>query len=143
MTTSGSPDRSRDRLSCRASTSCGSSLTAGAFEQKVDVRDDPRLAVPASEREQWTATLLELGAIYRDAASVVAATGKAAEAAPRGAAGDERREQYRVARELQTRVLTLYRAIGGSTGPLTADQRSQLEYFRSFLKVFEAKLKAA
>jgi hypothetical protein len=68
---------------------------------------------------------------------------QAAGAAAEGAPGDGARERHRVARELQARILTLYRAIGGVTATPTADQRSQLEYFRSFLKLFETRLRAA
>jgi hypothetical protein len=113
------------------------------FEQRVRVSDDPRLAVPQSEREQWTATLLDLAELYRDATSIVVSTARAAAAGPAGAAGDERRERSRIARELQARILTLYRAVGASTGPMTADQRSQHAYFKSFLEVFEARLRGA
>ncbi len=120
-------------------------LAAGGqvVEQKVRVSDDPRIEVPQTERERWTAAQLEVAALYRDATALVDSTARRASAAPEGRAALDARERQRVARELQTRLLTLYRAIGGSTGPLTADQRAQVEYFRSFMRVFEARLKAA
>jgi hypothetical protein len=114
-----------------------------ALEQTVRVSDDPRLDVVPSVREQWTATQLEVAALYRDATVLVDSTSRTAAGAAQDGAGREARERLRVARELQTRLLTLYRAIGGSTGPLTADQRAQIEYFRSFMRLFEARLKAA
>ena len=113
------------------------------LEQRVQVSDDPRLSVPPTERQRWTETLLEIGALYREAAGLVATARARADSAPAGAAGTAAREALRVARELQSRLLRLYQAVSASTGPLTADQRSQLDYFRSFVKLVEARLKPA
>jgi photosystem II stability/assembly factor-like uncharacterized protein len=99
------------------------------FEQQIQVADDPRLSVPATEREQWTSTLRDLAVVYADASALM----KAADGAT-GTPDQARNERRRVTRELQSRVLRLYRAIDASTGPLTADQRSQLEYFKAFMK---------
>jgi hypothetical protein len=110
-------------------------------EQTVRVDDDPRLQVPATDRQRWTETLLEIGGLYRQAAALVETAKARADAAPPG--GGAAREELRVARELQSRLLRLYRAVSGVTGPLTADQRSQLEYFRSFVTLIEARLKKA
>jgi hypothetical protein len=38
-----------------------------------------------------------------------------------------------VARELRSRALSLYRAIGQSTGKPTADQQSQAQFFKTEL----------
>jgi photosystem II stability/assembly factor-like uncharacterized protein len=110
-------------------------------EQTVQVSNGPRLQVPATDRQRWTETLLEIGGLYRQAAALAQTAKARAEAAP---AGDTAaREELRVARELQSRLLRLYRAVSGVTGPLTADQRSQLEYFRSFVTLIDTRLKKA
>jgi hypothetical protein len=73
-----------------------------------------------------------LAVLYADASALAKAADGARAAG--GAPDESRNERRRVARELQSRVLRLYRAIEASTGPLTADQRSQLDYFKAFMK---------
>jgi photosystem II stability/assembly factor-like uncharacterized protein len=87
-------------------------------EQRVTVREDPRIDIPAAERKEWTDTLLAIADLYRAAAARVDTVPQA---------------ERTSARELQTRLATLYSAVSGSTGPLTADQRSQLQYFSTLL----------
>ena len=44
------------------------------------------------------------------------------------------------AAELRNRISTLYREVGGFTGPITADQRSQIEYYPTVLKDLEQRV---
>ncbi len=101
-------------------------LTAGGrtFEQKVQVNEDPRLQVSAAERKAWTDALVSVGEMYRGAVTLVDQLTK------RGTAAIEQRE---IARELQTRLVTLYRALGQSTGRPTADQQSQIQFYQQEL----------
>lgn len=99
------------------------------FEQRVAVSDDPRLVVAPAARTEWTATLLRIGDLHRAVSALVDAARTAADGTGAGAAAPEARERLRIARELQTRVGSLYRAVSGHTGPLTADQRQQLQFF--------------
>jgi hypothetical protein len=126
-------------------------LAVGATvqEQKVQVTEDPRLQVSVVDRKAWTDALVSIAQAYRDAAAMVAAVKPAFDKLPKIALGaadsgpsGELRDVNRVTRELQTRLLTLYQAVEGSTGAPTADQRSQLKYFEALLKVLDARVRA-
>ena len=101
-------------------------LTAGGrtLEQKVEVNEDPRIQVSPANRKAWTDAMLSVAETYRG----VAATVERLDRQP-GAAADLKD----VARELQSRVITLYRALDDSTAQPTADQRAQIEFFKSEL----------
>ena len=100
-------------------------LTAGGrtLEQKVQVNEDPRIEVTATDRKAWTDALLSVADTYRGVAAVLERIDRP------GAAADLKD----VARELQSRVATLYGAMSDSTGRPTADQRAQMEFYKSEL----------
>jgi hypothetical protein len=85
----------------------------------VTVREDPRVEVTPAQRKAWTDTLLKLAEMVRAAGTMTD-----------NATGAERA----FAQELQTRLRTLYSAVSGATGELTADQRAQMEYFGRLLR---------
>ena len=93
------------------------------MEQKVVVRDDPRLTVTRAQRAAWTA-------FHRDVANLVMSFAEVATRV-RGLSGAETqtRDLKRQAAELQSRLTTLYSAVARWTGTPTADQRSQLRYY--------------
>lgn len=101
-------------------------LTLGdqTLSQKVVVRDDPRLTVTRAERAAWTA-------FHRDVANMVTSFAEVA-TRWRNAAGTDAatRDNKRQAQELSARLSSLYGAVGRWTGAPTADQRSQLRYYK-------------
>ncbi len=101
------------------------SAGGGSTEQPVDVKDDPRIQVGAAERQEWNAALTAIADLYRSATALVDRVNE------RGASPDD--EAGRPARELRARITTLYRSLGDSTGRPTADQRSQMEFYRTEL----------
>jgi photosystem II stability/assembly factor-like uncharacterized protein len=107
-------------------------LTAGgkSQDQKLQVLEDPRVQVTAADRQAWTDTQLALASMYREATELVGKAGPASGS-----------ELPRIARELQTRIATLYRAIGQSTGRPTVDQQSQIEFFRGELTSLRSRLR--
>ena len=81
-----------------------------AYERAVEVRDDPRVKVTAAVRAEWTATLLRIADAHRRATELV---------------GRQRTPQTE---EVLSRLARLYGDVGSWTGPMTTDQRTQLEY---------------
>ncbi len=105
-----------------------------SHQRRIEVREDPRLRVDPAERRAWTATLLELGALYRATSERLDAVREVqkrladlgAEAKANAAEVDE---LVRALGELRSRIGSVYGAIEGWTGPPTQDQRAQIEYF--------------
>jgi hypothetical protein len=100
-------------------------LTAGGVtqEQKVDVREDPRIDVGAADRKAWTDFQLRMADLIRQ----VVPLNERVQKIEGGAAGlaDVKRQL----RELQARLSTLYGAVERWTGRPTADQQSELKYY--------------
>jgi hypothetical protein len=108
-------------------------LVAGAMrmEQKVLVREDPRLTVTRAERAAWTAFQGQVAALITRFAPV-------AERIRAQTGTDEAtRDRKRQAQELMSRIGTLYGAVGRWTGVPTADQRSQLAFYQRMVKTLE------
>jgi Sortilin, neurotensin receptor 3, len=106
-------------------------LTAAGktYDQKLNVVEDPRIQVSATDRRLWTETLLSVAETYRGAVAIAEQASRA-DGAPGPPASQELRD---LARELRSRALALYRAIGQSTGTPTADQQTQAQYFKTEL----------
>jgi hypothetical protein len=101
-------------------------LMAGAMrmEQKVLVREDPRLTVKRAERAAWTA-------FHGQVAALITRFAPVAERIRAQTGTDEAtRDKKRQAQELMSRLGTLYGAVGRWTGVPTADQRTQLAYYQ-------------
>lgn len=94
------------------------------MEKKVVVKEDPRVSATPAQRAAWTT-------FHRDVAATVTSFAEVATRV-RGLSGTDAatRDLKRQASELQSRLSTLYGAVGGWTGAPTADQRSQLRYYR-------------
>ena len=107
-------------------------LTASGktLEQKLRVVEDPRIQVTAEERQAWTDALLDIADTYRGADALVT------ELAKPNASSDLRR----LARELQSRIVRLYRAVGDSTGRPTADQQSQAQFYKAELASLRSRM---
>ncbi len=93
-------------------------------EQRVVVRDDPRVTITSADRATWTAFNREIAALVTSYAPV--ADRMRSNKATDGTTLDRRRQ----AQELMSRIGTLYGAVGRWAGAPTADQRTQLTYYR-------------
>ena len=104
----------------------------------LEVREDPRIQVAPAVRAAWTQSLLEIAALRRDAQALATRATTAARGATDAnrAALEERRRQ---SAELSARVNRLYGEVRGVVGPLTAQQQSQLAYYREMLGVLGAR----
>ena len=109
-------------------------LTVGGqtYEQKLQVLEDPRIQIPASDRKLWTDALLAIAETYRGAVSILDEANRRS----RTGANDLRG----VARELQSRLATLYRDMAQSTARPTADQQSQMQFFKTELDALRARV---
>jgi hypothetical protein len=126
-------------------------LTVGGRtqEQRVRVLNDPRITVGAPILAGWHDTLVALGETIRsfgpraDSVTALKARLDSLPAGQRGRSADQMREINQVARlagELRGRLIGLYNEIGGWVGPLGADQRSQLAYYREFMGRLEPRM---
>ena len=111
-------------------------LEAGGVttSQKVVVKEDPRLTISRADRAVWTA-------FQRDIAKLVVDLAPAAERArksmPTDSAGKDIKRQ---AQELVARIGVLYSATARWTGRPTADQRTQLEYYKRMAKEISGRI---
>lgn len=96
-------------------------LTVGgqSWDQPVAVRDDPRIEAAPEARRSWTATLLDLAAMYRESNSATAALLERKEGAERS---------VKLMRELRRRIVNLYEEVSDWTGEPTEDQKAQARY---------------
>jgi photosystem II stability/assembly factor-like uncharacterized protein len=113
----------------------------------IEVREDPRIEVDAATRAAWTATLLELGTLVREASELVrraSAVLRAFEEAP--ATGAEAlaqaRDLGRETGELRSRLARLRGAAEGAVGPLTADERRQRTFLTTMLATLSREVAA-
>jgi len=99
------------------------------LEQKVEVREDPRLDVTPADRKLWTDALSQVAALARIYGPVNDRIQKGT------AVADVKRQS----RELISRISGLYGAIGRWTGAPTKDQLSRLAYYQTMAKTLAAK----
>src|SRR5262249_61146966 len=97
----------------------------GTVEQKLLVKEDPRIDVSPADRKLWTDALIAVADVYRGAVTLRERLSTSTAVQP---------DLRDTARELATRLATLYRQIGSSTGRPTADQQAQLQFFRTELE---------
>ena len=106
-------------------------VSGQTMEQRVEVRDDPRITITAADRQAWTDAVAGVAALIRQAAPANDAVQKAPDAADTTA-------QKRQWRELMARLTGLYGEIGRWSGPPTADQLSELAFYREMLQKLQA-----
>jgi len=99
-------------------------VTGRTLDQKLTVLEDPRIQVSAADRKAWTDALVAAGETYRAVVVLM----------QRLSAAGGRSDVRTVARELQSRLSSLYRDMSQSTGRPTADQLAQIQYFRTQLE---------
>ncbi len=109
-------------------------LTAGGrtLEQKVEVREDPRIDVTPADRKAWSDTQAQVVALIRRFAPVNERIQTLPNTAPN--AVDVKRQS----RELVTRLGGLYGQLGRWVGPPTKDQLSELKYFGEMAQTLTA-----
>ena len=95
-------------------------------EQRVEVREDPRIKIGEADRKLWTDTLQSLAATIREAAPINERIQKSQ--------GPQVEDQKRQWRELMARLGNLYGEIGRWTGRPTADQLSELKFYGEMLQ---------
>jgi hypothetical protein len=105
-------------------------------EQRVEVREDPRVNVSAADRKMWTDTLLALAQTIRQAAPVNERVQKAS------GSGAELGDLKRQWRELMSRLSGVYGEIGRWTGRPNADQMSEVKYYTEMVQKLTAAAKA-
>ncbi|HSA57762.1 MAG TPA: hypothetical protein VLE53_18755 [Gemmatimonadaceae bacterium] len=96
-------------------------------ERSLEVREDPRMTVAADVRAQWTATLLQIAAVHRQATELLARL----QQRRAGASAAQRQDSAPLnaqLEELWSRLGRLYGDVERWTGPMTTDQRSQLDF---------------
>ncbi len=92
-------------------------------EQKVDVREDPRIDTLPADRKVWTDFLTHTADLVRQVAPVNEKVQKLPAGRPEVA------DLKRQTRELVARISGLYGTVGRWTGRPTAQQQSQLKYY--------------
>lgn len=100
----------------------------------LEVREDPRITVAANVRAAWTQSLQEIAALRREAQALSTRSAAAARSAT-DANRAQLVEHQRQTGELSARVNRLYGEVSGAVGPLTAQQQSQLVYYREMVGV--------
>ncbi|MGQ0734524.1 MAG: VPS10 domain-containing protein, partial [Acidobacteriota bacterium] len=103
----------------------------GPQEQRVVVREDPRLKVAEADRKVWFETLMTLASTIRQAAPVNDRVQKA----PGGAELADLKRQWR---ELMARLTGLYGEVGRWTGRPNADQMSELKFYTDMARTLTA-----
>jgi hypothetical protein len=93
-------------------------------DQKLQVKEDPRIQISPGDRKVWTDAQLLVADMYRSAVGLREQLGA------RGAAAAELQS---AAKELAARLARLYRQMGLSTERPTADQQSQMQFFKTEL----------
>jgi hypothetical protein len=99
------------------------------FEQKVEVREDPRIDISPAERKQWTDMVQQSAALGRE-------FGPVNDRIQKMTGNDDLKRQ---SRELVSRISGLYGAVGRWTGAPTKDQLSRLAYYQQMAKQLAAK----
>jgi hypothetical protein len=103
------------------------------FEQKVEVREDPRIDISPAERRQWTDAVQQAAALARQFGPVNDRIQKI----PMGSA--DVADLKRQSRELTSRIGSLYGALGRWTGAPTKDQLSRLAFYQQLVKTLTGK----
>jgi hypothetical protein len=104
-------------------------VTGGrTLEQKVEVREDPRVDMSPAERKQWTDAVQQAAALAREFGPVNDRIQKLPDAAA------DVVDLKRQSRELIARIGGLYGALGRWTGAPTKDQVSRLAYYQQMAK---------
>jgi hypothetical protein len=97
------------------------------LEQKVEVKDDPRIDATPADRKIWSDFQMQTAAAIRQFAPIADKVQKA----PAG--DDARTDLKRQARELMSRLTRLYGETGRWVGRPTADQQSEFKFYQEMI----------
>jgi hypothetical protein len=112
------------------------------FEQPVVVSDDPRIDITDAQRRRWHETLVALAADLRSFNEAVSRVVELKqqidslstdEQARRNETMTELEEIVPLMQELRRRMIGVYTQINGWPGDATADQQSQIQYYRDWM----------
>lgn len=103
-------------------------------EQRVEVREDPRITVSEADRQAWHDTLMRLAGLIRETAPINQRVQKLPGGTPEVA------DMKRQWRELSARLTGLYGEIARWTGRPTADQLSQMKYLTGIAAALTARV---
>jgi hypothetical protein len=126
------------------------SVNGRSYERRLQVLNDPRIEVDRATLQGWHDTLRLLAQTIREFAPVAdsvagvrarldSLTGEQ-QRINRNLAG-EIREVHRLAQELRDRLIRLYDQIQDWPGNLTADQRTQVAYYREFMTRLQPRIR--
>jgi photosystem II stability/assembly factor-like uncharacterized protein len=97
------------------------------LEQKVEVRDDPRIDAPPADRKLWSDFQMQVAAAIRQFAPV-------ADKVQKAPAGDaQMTDLKRQSRELLSRLSGLFGATGRWVGRPTAEQQSEFRFYQEMI----------
>lgn len=111
----------------------GGATAAGTIE----VREDPRITVPAEARRAWVEAMRGLHALRNETRTLATKSREALDSLPREAPAARRRaarEQVRETTELAARAQRLFADAQGEVAPLTTLQTQQATYYREMLE---------
>jgi len=103
------------------------------LDQKVEVREDPRIDITLAERKVWTDAVHTAAALARQFAPVNDRIQKLP------GTGADVVDLKRQSRELVSRISGLYGAISRWTGAPTKDQMTRLAYYQTMAKELAAR----
>lgn len=114
------------------------------YEQMFTVADDPRLDIRIEDRREWTATLFELGELYKSVLAELEEVRPIYWKVEKLTADqkkkldeemlEEVKELDRMYGELLSRTRSLYGQVSGWMGDLTTDQEAQWTYYEKMLE---------
>lgn len=122
-------------------------VEGAAFENSLEVREDPRIRVDAETRRQWTEDLLRLGALVREVNEGAAEMSELAAKAEARTGLQEglstwAQELVRQWGELRSRARGLMGDAESWVGPLTQDQLSRRDYYQEMVETLRREARA-
>jgi hypothetical protein len=113
-----------------------------SFEQKFEVKDDPRLEISVEERKEWDNQLRQIMVLYSDIMDELKVVQQVQWAVEKlqgdkkivdQVIADEVEETTELYNELLNRCRGLFREVTNWTGSLTSDQLAQKEYYSEMI----------
>ncbi|MEO6446145.1 MAG: hypothetical protein ABIZ91_19085, partial [Gemmatimonadaceae bacterium] len=122
-------------------------LAGKTYDQRFEVREDPRVRLTPLARQRWHGALDEIAQLYRDASALADSARAELKRAEASRPADERRvaearDVAETAGELVQRITALYSNTIRVSEPPTADQRKQMGYFPTVLSTLQLRLRA-
>lgn len=114
----------------------------------LNVMEDPRIGISIAERANWTESMFAIGGLWDDVLRGAGVAMPAHWAASHLSEThdlpqrelDELAETHRLYSELLSRVRSLYGQVDNWTGPMTADQEAQFEFYTATVATLESRL---